>query len=350
MPYFGGAETNRFGIGPNGERLTPEQFLDLADMIQSTQGLIEVIQPPQLRALGDRWEGAPPCLQTLAINGFGEGGRNKALFNIGVYLRKRYDDEYREHLDGYNSDFMSPPLGHKEVAQVEKNVGKKVYQYMCGEPPIAQVCNRQVCLSRKFGIGRHNDEDPGVTFGPLVKIDIKPDPIWIWDVDGMRLELETQEIKDQGRFHIRVMNELNKWPKMVKPGVWAEIVREKLKTVEIIEAPPDVSRNGQVWAKLEEFIRGRPQARSREELLMFKPWTNPDNGRTYFHGPSFLSFLQQQRMTIKDKEVWNILRKNGADSKFFEIRGRGINLWHVPAFADDTASEMPIPGLGDEEM
>lgn len=359
MPYYdigraGG--TLRFAVGPHGEPLTPAQFLDLAEAVATTQGLLEVMQPPQFRELGERWEGAPPCLQTMAVHGFGEGGRNKSLFNIGVYLRKRHgDDEWGEQLDSYNADFMTPPLGHKEVAQVIKNVKKKVYQYTCHDEPLSRVCNRQICLSRKYGIGRHNEEDPGVTFGPLVKIDIRPEPIWIWDINGKRIELETQELKEQQRLHTRVINELNIWPRIVKPGIWADLVRDRLQRVEVVEAPPEISLDGRIMAHLAEYCLGRPNARHPKELLHGKPFVDARGehgpkipGRTYFSGPHFLGYLAQQRVQVKERAVWNVLRKNGADTHFWNFAGRGLNTWHIASFSKSEV-EMPIPTIDDPD-
>ena len=41
--------------------------------------------------------GGPPCLQDLLSQGaLAEGGRNNGLFNIGVYLRKRYPEDWQE--------------------------------------------------------------------------------------------------------------------------------------------------------------------------------------------------------------------------------------------------------------
>ena len=50
------------------------------------------------------WKGAPPCLVTLASRGFGQGSRNECLFQVGIYLRQRFQDtELEQKLDEYLS-------------------------------------------------------------------------------------------------------------------------------------------------------------------------------------------------------------------------------------------------------
>lgn len=330
MPYFEGDKSPRYAI-VNGKPLKMEAFLDLTDLMQMSAVDLETFQPETLTEMQEWLENGPPCLQTLAKNGFGEGQRNSGLFNIGVYLRKRYADEWEEKLDEYNQKFMVPPLGHQEVVRIVKSLNKKNYNYRCNEPPIVSVCNRQICLSRKFGVGTA-DGEPGVVFGQLVKINTQP-PIWIWDVDGARIELTTQELKDQARFHTRCMEVINKWPNAINPKQWAIMLRKKLTEVEIHEAPPDASQEGQVWSYLERYCTSTSAARKREELLNDKPWT--DAGRTYFVAGHFKIWLEQQaRLRIKEKELWATLRKQNATHHFFNIKGRGINVWSIPMFSN----------------
>lgn len=343
MPYFAGDETVRYAIY-GGKRLDTEGFLELSDLMAQTPASLEEITAPVPKVVRNLFEEAPPCLQSLASRGFGKGSRNNGLFNVGVYLRKRYgDEEWEPKLDKYNQEFMDPPLGHKEVSQVVRSVNRKKYEYMCDDQPIAPVCNRQICLTRKWGVGG-GDGDPGVVFGDIVKIDSDP-PVWIWDVDGARMELTTAELKDQGRFHSRAMEILNKWPHQIKPKAWATLVREKLQNAEIIEAPPDASPEGQLWMYLQEYCTGGAQARSRDELLQNKPWT--EDGRTYFNGPHFKSYLEQQRIRITSHKMWAWLRDRGAEHHFFNIKGRGINCWSVPAFTEQS-EDFDIPSIEDE--
>ena len=340
LPYFDAGHTLRYAV-VNGQQLSAEKFLDLADLIALTPISLVNFQPEAVTEFQEWLENGPPCLQSLAKAGFGEGSRNNGLFNIGVYLRKRYgDDNWEEKVDQYNQKFFTPPLGHKEVAHIVKSLGRKAYEYKCHDEPIVSVCNRQICFTRKFGVGQ-GEGDPGVVFGPLVKIKTEP-PIWIWDVDGARVELTTQELKDQGRFHSRVIESVNKWPLPVKPKQWADLVRKALERVEQQDVPPDATQEGQMWAHLDQYCTGRAMGRDKEDLLVHKTWTDPETNRTYFSATHFKQYLEQQRMRVDEKTLWKWLRDRGATHKFFNIKGKGINTWSVPAFTIQSEAFDPV--------
>lgn len=346
MPYFDAKKTDRYAVYAN-KKLNSTAFLDLADMLAVDTRTLTEIKIASSPEMEEWWEDAPPCLQTLAKKGFEEGARNNALFDIGVYLRKRFgDDFWEEKLDKYNQKFLRPPLGHKEVTQVARSLKRKAYEYKCTDMPISAVCNRQICLTRKHGIG-NSDGDPGVVFGTLIKLQTEP-PTWIWDVNGARLELATSEIKDQNRFHSRCIEELNIWPLTVKPRQWAELVRDKLQSVETIEVPPDATPEGQMMAHLYNYCTSRAKARNREEILQNKPWTQ--HGRTFFNSLAFKNYLEQNRMRVTERQLWTWLRRHGASHKFMNIKGRGVNLWSVPAF-EEQKEDYEIPTIDDlEEM
>lgn len=340
LPYFEAGNTLRYAV-VNGQRLSAEKFLDLADLIAVTPEGLANFQPEAVTEFQEWLENGPPCLQSLAKAGFGEGSRNNGLFNIGVYLRKRYgDDNWEEKVDQYNQKFFHPPLGHKEVAHIVKSLSRKAYEYKCHDQPIVSVCNRQICFTRKFGVGQ-GEGDPGVVFGPLVKIKTEP-PIWIWDVDGARVELTTQELKDQGRFHSRVIETINKWPLPVKPKQWADLIRKALERVEQQEVPPDATQEGQMWAHLDAYCTGRAMGREREDLLVQKTWTDPKTNRTYFSATHFKQYLEHNRMRVDEKTLWMWLRARGAEHKFMNIKGKGINTWSVPAFTMQSEDFSPV--------
>jgi hypothetical protein len=361
MPYFAGATTNRYALSKKGDPLSVVDFLNAADALAVTKSELDGIGMPTDMTFEGALEGAPPCLQSIAgRGGAGEGNRNNMLFNLAVYAKKRFGDEFEEHLDVYNGPpFLESSLGHKEVSSVSKSHKRKEYEYKCNEGPIAQVCNRQICLTRKYGVGQ-GESDPGVVFGTLVKLETMP-PVWIWDVDGARLELTTEQLKDQGRFHTACIEVLNKWPRLVKPQDWATMIRRKLENVEVVPVPPDARPDGQMWAHLQNYCTGRVRAKTRDELLLDKPWipTKADvdrygkevtSDRIYFRSSHFKTYLEQQRMTgVNERKLWAWLRDRDAKHHSFNINGRYINVWSVPIFPEQIEPHL-VPRMTPEEM
>lgn len=364
MPYFAATSpegTSRFAVNTSGERLTLGQFLILADTLAVTHKELEELKPPEMTTFGGALEEAPPCLQCIAgKGGAGEGYRNKALFNYAVYLRNRHGDQWEQYFDAYNvPPYVSAPVTSKELQQIVRNVNKKSYKYTCNEAPLDANCSRQICLTRKFGIGNGADSgDPGVVFGGLVKLLTTP-PTWIWDVDGERLELSTEQLKDQTRFHTVCMERINKWPRLLKPGDWAQLIRDKLQHVEEVDVPPDAKPEGQMWQHLQTYTTGRVRARTREELINDKPWEpSPEDaerygdqvkvGRVYFKSTHFKQYLEQQRMTgITERKLWGWLRNRQAEHHYFNINGKSVTCWSVPAFPKQT-DPFSVPRI--EEM
>ena len=127
MPYFGGEHTHRYAIDDLGAPMPVDQFLDLADTLACSLSELEDIGMPSDMTFGDVLSEAPPCLQCIAgKGGAGEGNRNKAMFNYGIYCRKRYGDQWEAHFDHYNQPpYVDTPLPSKEIQGLVKSINRK---------------------------------------------------------------------------------------------------------------------------------------------------------------------------------------------------------------------------------
>ena len=199
MPYFGGENSTRYAYGTDGAALTPEEFLEHTKNIELKPSELERLEASPLTETMDWLDQAPPCIQHLVVQGFPKGSRNSGLFNVGVFLRKKFADDWEKRLEDINIKYMQPPLGAQEVLTVAKQLQRKDYFYKCNDQPIASHCNSPLCRTRKFGIGA-NGGTP--LFSNLTKQDSDP-PIWFLDVEGGRLELETDDLLNQNRFQRR---------------------------------------------------------------------------------------------------------------------------------------------------
>ncbi len=347
MPYQGGARTTRYALSPEGQALSPTEFLDLVSTRLITEEDLRAFELPPDENIGDFLDGAPPCLQTLAAGGVGNW-RNNFIFSVAVYLRKRFGNGWGEELAAYNERLVDPPLSASDLAQVVKSVGKKSYGYKCKDEPICGVCNKAVCLTREFGVGGSND-DPGVVFGPMVMLMTDP-PTFIWDVDGARIEVDAEVLMNQTLFHKVVINKLRKWPTLVKGPAWQRIVRERLEVAEQVEVPKDATKEGQLGVHLQAFCTGRSRARAVDELLMGKPFADAERGRTFFRSSDFLAYLQQHRVAnVSERSLYQWLKREGMEHHFFNLKGKGVNCWSVVSFEEQKV-EHDVPRVPSEEM
>lgn len=335
MPYAEGDMSVRYALNSKtGDALTPLKFLDLADRLAVPDAIeLEQINPPA--SPEDAWfaEG-PPCLQILAVRGFGDWDNN-GLFNIGVYLLKRYGDDFEAHLPAYNQRFLEEPLTGRDYQGVVNSLRKKKYSYMCKEEPICGVCDKKICQTRDYGVSTLAN-NPGVNIGEIVKL--KTDPVtWIVDVGGTRIEMDTPTLADQRKFQLRVLEVTSKFTNIMKPGAWKKLLEERLALAQEIEVPEDATREGQIWVHLARFCTSKVSGKALDEVLMGKPFTDDAEGRTYFQAADFMQYLQQHKVSgASERDVWRILQRRGARHVSKRLKGKTVSIWDVPAFEKQT--------------
>ena len=332
MPYFGGDNSTGYAFGPTGKVLTPKEFIEYAETLVLTEEELDKLDVVPVIEDSEWLDQSPPCLEHLVAQGFPKGTRNSGLFKLGVFLRKKFPDDWEKRVEQANHQHFTPPLSAQEVLTVTKQVQRKDYFYKCNDQPISGHCNSPLCRTRKFGIGASGGTP---LFSNLTKQNSDP-PIWFLDVEGGRLELETEELLNQTRFQRKCMDHLNIIPPKVRDNVWRQIIQQLLDTLTIIEVPKDASTEGHFNELLETFCTERP-ARERDELLLGKPWT--DQSRTYFRLGDLVDYLHRKNFRDYPRNKLTAKLKNmGGDSYFFNIKGKGANVWHIPEFQVQTES------------
>jgi hypothetical protein len=342
MPYYDAKNTVRYAyaLGQEGqpETMPAEDFIGHAKKKKVSP---KELAAYSLKTVGDISDG-PPCLQYLITKKLQHGNRNDGLFNIGVYLKRSRPMEWKALLDEYNAKFFDPSLPSTEVHGIIKNLERKEYQYACDKNPMKPHCDKTLCQTREYGVGASGS----LKLTGLVKHDSRP-PVWFVDVEGFgRLELSTEDLQMQGRFQRRCIEALNTMPPALKEPVWRTIIDELLSGAIIVEAPPDASPKGLLFEYLERFCTSRAQARSRDELLLGKPWT--DEGYHYFRMMDFMAYLERQRFyEYKVHQISAIMKDTGAESAFMNIKGKGINTWKISEFKK-MEGKFSVPDMGEE--
>lgn len=334
MPYFDADKTMRYCV-KNGDALTAEEFLTYAAEKALTLEELEKFQVFDLKAGAAAIPDGPPCLQILCELKVGSGGRNKALFNFGVYFKNAHPDDWQQRLEDLNRRFFDPPLDHKEMAVTVKSLERKSYNYTCTQDPIKQYCDKPTCVKRKFGVRGSEASDPDLPMiGGLVKFESAP-PVWFLDVEGRRIgPLETADIQIQERFQRACIEHANLMPKTVKINKWQTKISELLLTCQVVELPEDSSPVGMLLQHLEHFCIGRAQCEDWDDLAgSNKPYTDPESNITYFKLKDFLDYLDRCRFKeMKRPQITVALKQHGCSTGGHKVKGKFINLWSVPAF------------------
>ena len=341
MPYYGGEDSTRYGLSEKGEALNIDDFLTHAISRQLTT--VDELFKIEIATVVDDLEGGPPCLKILLKQGFPEGTRNNGLFNVAVYLQKAHPEEWKDRLEEYNRKYFQPPLPAREVMNLISQHEKKDYNYKCNDEPIKSYCNPTKCKTCKFGVGAGHDAP---VFSSLAKLNTQP-PLWFMSVNDKRLELTTEQLQNQIRFQRVCMETLNVMPPKMKEISWQGLVQQLLENgLEIIEVSEDASVQGQFNELLESFCTDIAQASTREEMLLGKPWTN--EGVTHFRIRDLMEYLLRHRfMDMRTNQVASKLKDMGAEHIFFNIKGRGVNAWGIPAYMNEDAN-IEIPNMRQE--
>lgn len=325
MPYFEYRNTTRYAIY-KGSILNIVQFIDLATQIKINESTLTNIEVKMPGAFDD----GPPCLQLIVKNGkVPEGARNSTLFAIGVYCRKKWEDEWADKVEEMNSEFVDPPLKSREVQTIVRSLGRKEYFYPCTKTPLREHCNKDLCKKRSFGIGEI-EEDFNLSLGALCKIATEP-PIWVIDVEGVRIQLDTEEILDQNKFRRACMISINRLPPLMKRSAWEKMIREKLENVEIIEAPLETRVNTRVNQYVHQYLINTPEGDSKEELLVGRPYHDRETGLIFFRGNDLIRFLNNNGLNFEPRKIWSALRDSGTKHKQINVGGAVTQVWFVSA-------------------
>jgi len=354
MPYFGGNNSTRYGLDENGEAWSLEDFLKAAEKTRLTAEEFENIK---VEIGAGVLEDGPPCLQILVTQGFPEGTRNNGLFNLGVYCRMGFPDQWEAQLEELNTKFMDPPLSSKEVRAIVKQLQKKDYTYKCSDQPLGNYCNNSLCRTRLHGIGGSSLP----TMANLRKIPTDQ-PVWFLDVNGVTLELNTDQLQKQQLFQKACMDADNYMPPRINDRQWTTLIQalmDECKLRGILDKPKEAGLSDQFTELLHSFCAdAHLKADEKDQLLLGRAWVGEhpqqaDKKRVFFRLRDLQEFLIRHNFKYFNRSQI-VSRLSSLDiqaqSHFFKIKGRGVNCWHIPELEDEQSESFSLPEMGEEVL
>lgn len=336
LPYFGGDEGTRYAFNSNGSAATLEEFYGLYEAAVQE----DISTPPEApKAAETPIKDGPPCLQALCAQGIPEGTRNNAVFSLGIYLKKAHPAKWEDMLVEHNVKYVGPPLPNNEVQVIVKQLQKKDYKYKCKDAPLNSFCNAGLCRTRKHGIGADGPDAP--QFSSLSKYNSEP-PLWFLDVNGKRIELDTESLFNQSSFQKACIERINVLPPTLRKQDWEQVLnallREMVETEQITEASEDTSVTGRFNDLLEEFCTHVQQAIDRDEILMGRPWTSDEEAKTYFRMKDLEAFLTRNNFKgMTAPKMAQRIRDIGGEPISLFLKNRAVRCWRIPRFANQDA-------------
>jgi len=307
LPYHKEMQGLRYAIKDDGSAATLDEFYELYDKyVQESAPEVKVEKKKETEAFTD----GPPCLNKLAKEGFGEGGRNNALFSIAVYYRKVDPDNWEDLVDKANIKYMDPPLSSKEIqTTIIKQINKKGYdKYKCKDAPINSVCNPNLCRLKRFGVGYDEEQIP--TLGNLTKYASKP-PQWFLNVGDARIELKTEQLYSPAMFALACLDQANLIVPVAKPKDWKQhylkpLIENGLQEVEPLES---LDPKNQITGLLQDWTTNRQSARTIEDVFNKLPYTDENKEYTYFRMDDFFAFCKRNNWEMDKIKTGNLIKQ-----------------------------------------
>ena len=288
LPYHGGDRTMRFAYDEKGEALKIDDFFEAYK-----EKALSLEELKNLKIANDKngdefFKGMPPCLVTLLSDGVPNGQRNNCMYNVGVYLKKRYSekDEWQSHMFTYNKKFMEPPLDVGEINTLIESLDSKDYRYKCKDEPIHSFCDPKTCAAREFGVG---DDGPTPEITQIRRYDSDP-PIYFAQLDGNTVEVDDATLHDPEKFSLACMNQIGMPMMPVPKHAWRKLLITLFKkALEPITAPESSKLEVQLTEILADYINKAP-GKELNDVLRGIAYTDKE-GDTFFQFKSFWRYL-----------------------------------------------------------
>jgi hypothetical protein len=355
LPYFGGDNTDRYAL-ISGKKVNLDLFLANAESTRITSA--EVLD----HLNGDHSE-APPCIQSMLMQGVESGYRNQAMYNITVYLKRAFPEDYRDKAFDINQQVFDKPLAYAELKRTVGSAGRRDYRYKCSEEPCKSLCDRAVCVKRQFGISKTEfkdleNQDKLPEMSDMVRYDT--DPVkWGIKVDGKLLNnITTAELYDANIMRMKISEALQIPVPMIANKFWYDHVIEPLMPNAVLEeAPPDASMPGVVWSRLKEFVRKADvrkdgtNAEDKKLLLTGNPVVHyskkDDRKMIVFRATDFVQYLKRTKSEeLKGPNLWFALKNfGGVEHTKVRVGKDTINVWAVPF---DEEEKVDVPNFESE--
>ena len=305
LPYYNGTSGLRFALDDNGKAASLESFYSMYD--KYVQDKLEEIKVEETKVL-DAFPDGPPCLNKLAIQGFGEGARNNALFNIAVYYKQAKPDSWQDELVKANQNYVTPPLSNSEVQQLIKSVSRKGYdKYRCKDAPINAVCQSGLCRTKRFGVGYGEEEMP--VLGSLTKYTSKP-PQWFLSVNDNRIELKSEQLYSSPLFALACLDQANLVVPVPKPKDWKQLyLKPLLENLQEVEPLQSLDPTNEILDLLQDWTTNRQNARTMDDVLNKLPFTDGSREYTYFRMEDFFNFCKKNNWELDKTKTGNLIKQ-----------------------------------------
>ncbi len=325
LPYFNVGNEYTYLIDAEGNKVSFEEALVyIKHHLTTLEDLQNVIHNLP-------YNDAPPCLQRILLTeavGTEDSGRNNFLFSYAIYARKKYGDDFNRYVSEVNERMVSP-LEENVIEQICNSVRGNEYTYKCKDIPCNAFCDKTVCRTREFGLGRDKGHFSNVDFSGQIYRYNAEDPYYVWQLrlqgqkDWVEVRFKNEgDILEQFNFAKLCVRYLNHAPTRVNPNDWYAILNTVLPRIVNIEvkAEVDTSEKAMLHNEFIAYLSNKQAKRdSPYQIRAGLAYYEKKNGvgKYYFLHNGFIDYLNNRKVRFDLSVLGDNLRSFGAEPDTF---------------------------------
>ena len=307
LPYFNGDETTRYCFNDEGEAVNLERFYRLYDLYKRTPEQLEQLQ---IKRPESEFNDGPPCLESMTQTDI-KDGRDRILYQYIQYAKRKWPENWQGKINAFNYKYfekhLEGPLEDKIVqGKIKFNDGKDL-GFKCNEEPMCNHCDKNLCRTRKFGIGGES-VFPSLTDLQKVLLD---EPYYWVNVDGDRVKLDNIDyLMEQRLFRRTVAKQINKKPPRITVKEFEKYTDQLLSGVEEVEAPQGSSKIDQLSNHLEDYCIQRSIGTITKPDILNGAVYKEDNKHVFTFHRFFHGHLTKKKWKDDYQETQQMLKEH----------------------------------------
>ena len=221
MPYFNMNSSMEFAFDDRNNPVMAGRFLEIAEDKKISPEDFYNYKVKEYDVESD-WSHYPPCVQKLIQEGWSSNNRNNYLFNVLVLEMKKTTSlsmqQIEEIAQQRNLAIFTKPLERNEVSALAKSVHKSSYEFQCPpkHPELQPICNKDLCKSRRLGIGEAVPEIID-NFQNITYIRDPKNTFYEFDYENQRVIVSPEDMKDEKAFRVKLLRYGKFWMTLPKP-------------------------------------------------------------------------------------------------------------------------------------
>jgi hypothetical protein len=279
----------------------------------------------------------PPCLETLhEQGGFPAGQRNKGMYNVGVFTKKAFPEDWEERLETYNAKFLAEPLSEKEISDIIKSLKRKDYQYKCSDDPIASVCQKAVCKGRLYGIKTLEEriaaeaERIPLPVSELKKYNTDP-PEYAMKVNEVWVRCIGKELMTYNALRVHLMGAMNLVPPAMTQKHWEAKLAMLMGQMEFVDVSEDCGDYKLALDMIDNLVQnGRDKPRALLTNESWLDWQAELMGSwAYVTMPGLNMHLINMKNPIPVAKLAILLHQTNWESLTIRVNGKSTRVWRA---------------------